>query len=142
MIQWLVLVFLAVAAWFDARTMRIPNRLQVIATFSVWLGILLIEPLTWKERLIISCLLSLFFLVFFFLGQSGAGDLKMMVWFGAGLGEKVWCILFNAFVSMVICYLILKIIKRSPNYVPLAPFLFIGAMLWIFTENSAGSPCL
>jgi Flp pilus assembly protein protease CpaA len=135
MIQWLVLVFLAVAAWFDYRTMRIPNRLQKIAIIAVWSVIFLFYKDTIQERLLTTLGLCLFLFVFVLIRQSGAGDLKMVMWFGA-LGMNAFGVLFTACVIMVVYWVIRLIRKQKTAFVPLAPFLFIGCLLWKLTVIS------
>lgn len=130
MIECLTVLFLSLAAWFDFRTMRIPNRLQWIALAGVWLAIFLFDPQSWKYRLALTGILFLIFFLLVALKQCGFGDLKMMTWVGAGLGLDVFGAIFASGLGAS-CYWIWKKLNRDKtSWTPFAPSLLGGWALW------------
>jgi len=147
LIRTALLIFLSyIAMVFDINTKRIPNML-VIVMIAVWL--MLIVPMLFLDiengiRLLADSLYGLMiggglFLLVYLLSRKGmgGGDVKFMAAAGLYLGfaETVPVILYGTVLAAVVglVLILLKKINRK-DAMPLAPFLFIGIMITVFTK--------
>jgi len=141
-----IISFGYVAMVYDINTKRIPNMLVSLMVLG-W--VMLIVPMLFIEtqsavKLIAESLLGLLiggglFLLVYIISRRGlgGGDVKFMAAAGLylGLGETIPAILYGT-VLAAITGLILLILKKigSKDTMPLAPFLFIGIMITVFTK--------
>lgn len=130
MVEWIAFGFLLIAGYLDARYQIIPNKLQLIAIPVVYLSIWFFDPGSIKTRAVVALVLTLVFLAATLLGQSGGGDLKMMVWFGAGFGLLSISILILSIIIMTLFLISKRLLnwtnETSSKSLPLAPFLVAG----------------
>jgi len=142
----LLILLSYIAMVFDINTKRIPNML-VIIMIAVWL--MLIVPVLFLDiengiRLLADSLYGLMiggglFLLVYLLSRKGlgGGDVKFMAAAGLYLGfaETVPVILYGTVLAAVVglVLILLKKINRK-DAMPLAPFLFIGIMITVFTK--------
>jgi len=141
----LLIIFSYIAMIIDVRTRQIPNKL-VFMMFVVWL--LLIMPLTLYGtqvgiRALTDSLLGLItggglFLLVYLISRKGlgGGDVKFMATVGLYLGfaNTLPAILYGTVLAAIFGLVLLLLKKiRSKDTMPLAPFMFVGIMITIFT---------
>ncbi|MCL2365920.1 MAG: prepilin peptidase [Oscillospiraceae bacterium] len=142
----MVLIFGCIAAIFDMKTRRIPNKL-VLAMLITWL--LIIKPklvfdtdaaLVYLESSALGLLVSggMFVLVYFLSRKGlGGGDVKFMAVVGLymGFGGVISVILIGSILAAITggtLILFKKIRRKDP--IPLAPFLLIGIALTVLLQ--------
>jgi len=141
----LLIIFSYIAMIIDVITKKIPNKL-VLVMIVVWL--LLIMPLTLYDtqvgiRALTDSLLGLFtggglFLLVYLINRKGlgGGDVKFMAAAGLYLGfaNTLPAILYGTVLAAIfgLVLLLLRKIGRKDT-MPLAPFMFVGIMITVFT---------
>lgn len=128
--QSIAAAFLGAAAYYDLRWMRIPNRLQLTAIPLIWLVVIVFEAGEWKMRLLITLFLTFLLLAGQLLKWNGGGDWKMMLWFGAGFGLDALAILPLTLAAMGVFAVGCLLMRRTPDWLPLAPFLLFSCLFW------------
>jgi len=141
----LLIIFSYIAMVIDIHTKQIPNKL-IIVMFALWL--LLIMPLTLYDtetglRVLKDSLLGLFaggglFLLVYLLHRKGlgGGDVKFMAAVGLYLGfaNTLPAILYGTVLAALFGLVLLLVRKiGSKDTIPLAPFMFVGIMITLFT---------
>ena len=139
-----IVIFGYVAAIYDAKTKRIPNRL-VLAMLAAWVIIitpmLFLDTITAMASLVNSALGfavsgGLFLLVYFISRKGlGGGDVKFMAVSGLYLGfdralAAMLCGTVLAALSGLTLILLKKIARKDT--IPLAPFLYIGMLIALY----------
>jgi len=141
----LLIIFSYIAMVMDILTKKIPNKL-VLVMFVVWL--LLILPLTLYDteigiRVLTDSLLGLLaggglFLLVYLINRKGlgGGDVKFMATVGLYLGfaNILPAILYGTVLAALFGAVLLLLKKiGSKDTMPLAPFMFVGIMITLFT---------
>jgi len=142
----LLIAFSYTAMLFDLRQKRIPNTL-VLGMFGGWL--LLIIPKLYLDSqagiwLLADSMLGLLlgggvFLAVYLVSRKGlgGGDVKFMAAAGLYLGfsKTIPAILYGTILAALVGLILIafKRIKRKDT-MPLAPFLFVGIMITVFTS--------
>ena len=141
----LLIVLSYIVMVFDINTKRIPNALIIIMIAGWWLMIMpaLLFDTENGIRLLIDSFFGLLiggglFLLVYYVSRKnlGGGDVKFMSVAGLYLGfaETIPVILYGSVLAAItgVVLILLKIIGRKDT-IPLAPFLFVGIMITIFT---------
>jgi len=141
----LIISFSYLAMLFDIKQKRIPNTL-VLGMFAGWIVLITIKLLIDNENgiiLLADGVLGLLigggvFLSVYLLSRKGlgGGDVKFMAAAGLylGLSRTIPAILYGTILAALTgaVLILLKKITRKDS-VPLAPFLFAGIMITVFT---------
>ena len=142
----LLIILSYIAMVFDINTKRIPNTL-VLVMIAGWLLILLPVVFFDTENGIVLLTDSLYgllsggglFLLVYLISRKGlgGGDVKFMAAAGLYLGfsETIPAILYGTVLATIVglTLILSKKIGRKDT-MPLAPFLFVGIMITIFTK--------
>jgi len=142
----MIILLSYIAMVFDINTKRIPNTL-VFIMFIGWM--LLIVPMMFTDTnsgmtILVDSMFGFLsggglFLLVYLLSRKGlgGGDVKFMAAAGLylGLAETIPAILYGTVLAAItgLILIMLKKIERKGT-MPLAPFLFIGIMITIFTR--------
>jgi len=141
----LLIVFSYIAMLFDINTKRIPNSL-VLLMIAGWLLLIMstsFSDLNISFRLLVDSTYGLLiggglFLLVYIISKKGlgGGDVKFMAAAGLYLGfsKTTQAILYGTVLAALtgLVLIVLKKIGRKDT-MPLAPFLFIGIMITVFT---------
>jgi len=142
----LLLVLSYIAMVFDINTRRIPNELIIIMLLG-WL--IIITPMIFYDttnglRLLADSIYGMLiggglFLLVYIISRKGlgGGDVKLMAASGLYLGfvGTVPAMLYGTVLAAVTGLILIAIKKIGrKDKIPLAPFLFIGIMITIFTH--------
>jgi len=139
----LVAVFAAIAAVFDLKTRRIPNRL-ILCMLGTWLLLSAYEMLTGAETALHTLLdsaLGFFigggiFLTVYLVSRKGlgGGDVKFMAIAGLylGLAGTIPAILYGSILAGItgLVLILFKKITRKDK-LPLVPFLLVGILMTV-----------
>jgi len=141
----LLIIFSYIAMVVDILTKKIPNKL-VLLMFFVWL--MLILPLTLYDKqtgikVLTDSLFGLLvggglFLLVYLINRKGlgGGDVKFMAAVGLYLGfaDTLPAILYGTVLAALFGLVLLLIRKLgSKDTMPLAPFMFVGILIMVFT---------
>ena len=140
----LIIVFGYVAAVFDLKTRKIPNRL-ILAMLAAWA--ITITPMLFvyteamigylKEAVLGLAISGGLFLLVYLISRKGlgGGDVKFMAVVGLylGFGGAIPVMLYGTILAALtgLVLILLKKIERKDS-IPLAPFLFAGIIITVF----------
>jgi leader peptidase (prepilin peptidase)/N-methyltransferase len=130
----------------DAETKLIPDEITVAQFVGAWLFLWLCHGATispgWQASLIGMFVLSLFFLVLWFFGGMGLGDVFLAAGFGVLFGWKLVVVvgflgvLLGGLVAIVTIAALWVRRKYKPGrQIPFGPFLAVGAYACLFLGN-------
>lgn len=130
----------------DAQTKLIPDEITLAHFLGAWLFLLLASGATispgWQSSLIGMFVLSLFFLVLWFFGGMGLGDVFLAAGFGVLFGWKLVIVvgflgvLLGGLVGIVtIACLWIRREYKPGRQIPFGPFLVVAAYACLFVGN-------
>ncbi|WP_276913919.1 prepilin peptidase [Aneurinibacillus aneurinilyticus] len=132
---------LAAAAWIDGKRGIVPNWLNAGMTVLLLLLFYLDDPASLMQRIVVGGMLF-FSLVFALLisikiagqAQVGGGDVKLIFWFGVGMGAYAPMAVLCTTLLFMGVVLFLKCQKKwsQGRTMPLVPFLFIGSVVAVW----------
>jgi leader peptidase (prepilin peptidase) / N-methyltransferase len=130
-------LFLSIAAFIDAKWGIVPDRLNLLASILLPVMAYVSDPHGWIFRLIIAILLLISLQAAAWLSEKitgrqevGGGDIKLIFWFGLGMG-------FLAMKALIYTLLLFFIVKvglvaagrgTKEGTLPLIPFLWLGSV--------------
>ncbi len=142
-----LLILLLMIAWYDQRTMTIPNGLVIACMIPDVLAVFAFPEVTISSRLIgiLSVSLPLLLITLLVPGAFGGGDIKLMAVLGFFLGWKL-CLMAFALAILAggffgIVFLILKK-KSGKAHFAFGPFLCAGTVVALFAGDQLLSWCL
>lgn len=142
-----LLILLLMIAWYDQRTMTIPNGLVIACMIPDVLAVFAFPEVTISSRLIgiLSVGLPLLLITLLVPGAFGGGDIKLMAVLGFFLGWKL-CLMAFALAILAggfygIVFLILKK-KSGKAHFAFGPFLCAGTVVALFAGDQLLSWCL
>jgi leader peptidase (prepilin peptidase)/N-methyltransferase len=129
-----VVSVLVVISRHDLERHIIPNRIVVPAWLIALAANVSFHPSRWREWLVASLGAGLFFLVIALLyrGGLGMGDVKLVAFMGAALGENVvTALVIGTLLSAAVAAMILfrEGAAARKRAIPLGPFLAAGAII-------------
>lgn len=130
-----LLAILFAAAVSDIRSRTVPNVLAA-ASLPIGLAFSILAPQK-SDPYFMTCLLAvlLFLLLFWSRGKLGGGDVKLaiLVAFLQPAKDGLWLIAVSGLISLTIGLLVL--VTRKSTEIPLAPGMFLAAVLRIIIKG-------
>ncbi|WP_245590445.1 prepilin peptidase [Aneurinibacillus terranovensis] len=132
---------LSIAAFIDAKWGIVPNKLNFIMTILLPLLFYAEDPTHWKLRMLVGGMLFFSLLLAFWISkkltgtaQVGGGDLKLIFWFGVGLGIHAPVAVLFTTLLFILTIGLLRVINqwKKGKTLPLIPFLWLGSVLTVF----------
>jgi prepilin signal peptidase PulO-like enzyme (type II secretory pathway) len=141
----LLIIFAHVAAVSDIKTKKIPNEL-ILAMLAAW-TLVMVPKIVFDTSAAIMLLRDFalgfligggMFMIVYFASRKGlgGGDVKLMAATGLYLGvSRVFTAMFYGTTLAAITGLVLILFKKigRKDAIPLAPFLYIGILISVFT---------
>lgn len=132
---------LITAAWIDGKRGIVPDWLNAGMTVLLLLLFYMDDPALWKSRILVGAMLFCSLVVALLIStkitgkaQVGGGDIKLMFWFGVGMGAYASiAVLYTTLIFMAVVML-LKCQKKwsQGRTMPLVPFLFVGSVVAVW----------